>query len=32
MGFDYDTGLRIQECYATAGKRLGRFIAKGLGK
>lgn len=32
MGFDYDTSLRIQECYATAGKRLGRFIAKSLEK
>ena len=32
MGFDYDTSLRIQECYATAGKRLGRFIAKSSGK
>ena len=32
MGFDYDTSLRIQECYATAGKRLGRFMAKSLGK
>ncbi len=31
-GFDFDTGLRIQECYATAGKRLGILIAKDLGK
>ena len=27
-GYDFDTGLRIQESYATAGKQLGRFIAK----
>ena len=31
-GFDFDTGLRIQESYATAGKRLGRLIAKETGK
>ena len=31
-GYDFDTGLRIQEAYATAGKGLGRFIAKNLGK
>jgi len=29
-GYDFDTGLRIQEAYATAGKGLGRFIAKNL--
>jgi hypothetical protein len=28
-GYDFDTGLRIQESYATAGKQLGRFVAKG---
>ena len=27
-GYDFDTGLRIQESYATAGKQLGRFVAK----
>jgi hypothetical protein len=27
-GGDFDTGLRIQESYATAGKGLGRFVAK----
>jgi len=31
-GYDFDTGLRIQEGYATAGKGLGRFIAKNVGK
>jgi len=31
-GYDFDTGLRIQECYATAGKGLGRFIGKNAGK
>ncbi len=29
---DWDTGFRIQESYATAGQRLGRLIAKDLGK
>ena len=27
-GYDFDTGLRIQECYATAGKALGKFVEK----
>lgn len=27
-GYDYDTGLRIQEAYAAAGKALGKFISK----
>lgn len=27
-GGDLDTGVRIQECYATAGKYLGKFIKK----
>lgn len=27
-GGDYDTGLRISECYADAGKALGKFIRK----
>ena len=31
-GYDFDTGLRIQESYATAGKDLGRFIAKSVKK
>jgi len=25
-GYDYDTGVRIQEAYATAGKKLGKYI------
>ena len=28
MGYDYDTGLRIQEAYAKSGKEVGRVIAK----
>lgn len=28
MGFDYDTGYRIQESYAKAGKELGQYLAK----
>lgn len=28
MGYDFDTGFRIQEAYAKAGKELGRFISK----
>jgi phospholipase/lecithinase/hemolysin len=27
-GYDFDTGLRISEAYAKAGKELGRFITK----
>jgi hypothetical protein len=27
-GFDYDTGVRIAECYADAGKYVGKFIKK----
>ena len=27
-GYDYDTGVRITECYADAGKHLGKFIKK----
>jgi hypothetical protein len=27
-GFDFDTGLRLQESYAVAGKGLGKFIKK----
>lgn len=29
---DYDTGLRISESYALAGKKLGAYIAKAVGK
>jgi hypothetical protein len=28
-GYDYDTGTRLSEAYAAAGKRLGMFIEKG---
>lgn len=28
MGFDFDTGMRIMESYAVAGKKLARFIAR----
>lgn len=28
MGYDYDTGLRIQEAYAKSGKELGRTVKK----
>lgn len=28
MGYDYDTGLRIQEAYAMAGRALGKYIRK----
>jgi hypothetical protein len=27
-GFDYETGARIQECYAKAGKEFGDYLAK----
>lgn len=27
-GFDFDTGTRLQECYAVAGKKLGVFLKK----
>lgn len=30
MGYDYDAGSRIAECYAKAGKMLGSYIAKAL--
>ena len=30
MGFDFDTGLRISEAYAKAGKSLGGFLMKNL--
>jgi hypothetical protein len=29
FGFDYDTGTRLQECYAISGKRLNAMIRKG---
>lgn len=29
-GYDFDTGTRISECYALAGKGLGKFFAKAL--
>lgn len=29
-GFDFDTGTRLQECYAMAGKNVGKFINKKL--
>ncbi|MBL6449221.1 hypothetical protein JMN32_23125 [Fulvivirga sp. 29W222] len=28
MGYDFDTGYRIQESYAKAGKELGQYLAK----
>jgi hypothetical protein len=28
MGFDYETGVRLQEAYAKAGKELGGFVKK----
>jgi hypothetical protein len=28
MGFDYETGARLQEAYAKAGKELGQLVAK----
>lgn len=31
-GNDYDTGERIQEAYAAAGKALGKFLSKAAGK
>lgn len=27
-GYDFDTGVRISECYALAGKSLGKFLVK----
>lgn len=29
-GYDFDTGVRIAECYADAGKHLGKFIKEEL--
>lgn len=29
-GYDYDTGVRLQECYAKAGKELGSYLRKKL--
>jgi hypothetical protein len=31
LGLDFDTGFRIQECYAKAGRELAKFIVKELG-
>lgn len=28
MGYDFDTGFRIQESYAKAGKELGKYLLK----
>jgi hypothetical protein len=28
MGYDYETGARLQEAYAKAGKELGAYIRK----
>jgi hypothetical protein len=30
MGFDYETGARLQEAYAKAGKELGAFLKKNI--
>ncbi len=30
MGFDYETGARLQEAYAKAGKELGGFIRRNV--
>ncbi len=30
MGMDFDTGYRIQECYAKAGRELAKFLIKNL--
>lgn len=30
MGYDFDSGLRIQESYAKAGKELGQYLAKNV--
>ena len=32
MGYDFETGARLQEAYAKAGKSLGAFIKKNQGK
>ncbi len=32
IGFDYETGVRLQEAYAKAGKELGGFIRKNANK
>lgn len=32
MGYDFETGARLQEAYAKAGKEVGNFIAKGIKK
>jgi hypothetical protein len=30
MGFDYETGARLQEAYAKAGKELGGYLKKNI--
>jgi hypothetical protein len=32
MGYDFETGARLQEAYAKAGKSLGKLVMKELGK
>lgn len=32
MGYDYDTGLRLQEAYAKCGKELGKYLTKNVFK
>ncbi len=32
FGMDFDTGLRLQEAYAKAGKELGQFLIKNISK
>lgn len=32
MGYDFDVSSRLQECYAKAGKSLGKTLAKAIGK
>jgi hypothetical protein len=32
MGFDYETGVRLEEAYAKAGKEIGQFITKNKAK
>ncbi|HOX83989.1 MAG TPA: hypothetical protein PLS08_13240 [Chryseolinea sp.] len=32
FGYDFETGLRLQEAYAKAGKEIGNFFAKNIKK
>lgn len=32
MGYDFDTGTRIQSCYDRAGGNIGKLICKSLAK